>query len=699
MSFLAPLFLVASAAIGIPIFVHLIQRERKRVILFPSLMFVQRIPYQSVRRRRIRHWALLVMRCAALLMIVAAFARPFLKQEAAAAAAIGGTRELVVLLDHSASMGYGDHWDRAKDAARSAIRSLGANDKATLVLFSRNAEESMRATTDKGRLEAAVNGAKVDADSTRYGPALKLAESILSRSNARKRDAVIISDFQRAGWTGSEDVHFPDGYTVSAVSVATPDANNINVPSVTFARAAFSGQERVTVSAGIANKGNAPVADVPVTLEMEGHQVQTQHVKVGANAATSVTFTQFTLDRPIVKGTVRAGTDPLPADNVFYFTVSPAAPVSVLVVDSGTRPESALYLSKALAISTSPAFETDVMPVTRVTPNNFEKRSVIILNDVPYPPAAANGALKKFVERGGGLLIAAGEHTTWPQGETDLMPGTLGPTVDRTAGRGATLGFLDHSHFVFEIFKAPRSGDFSAAQIYRYRTVTPVAAPAAAAGQSRGTAVQAPQGDRVLARFDDGAVAAAERKVGQGRVIVWASALDDSYSDLPRRPVYLPLVHQLVKYLAQFEPSRSWQTVGQVVDVASLTKSRANWVVVTPSGKRVAQNGPLELDEQGVYDVRPAGGAVEGTPAQAIAVNIDPAEADLTPIDPAELVAAVTGHAVAVAAPTPAESTAFDVKEAEKQQGLWWYLLFGGLLLLAAETVVSNRLSQGERFL
>src|SRR6185369_8783997 len=159
MSFLTPIFLLASAAIGIPIVVHLIQRERKRVVQFPSLMFVQRIPYQSVRRRRIRHWALLAMRCAALLMIVAAFARPFLKQEAAAAAAIGGTREVVVLLDHSAIMGYGDHWDRAKDAARSAIRSLGANDKATLVLFSRNAEESMRATTDKGRLEGAVSAA------------------------------------------------------------------------------------------------------------------------------------------------------------------------------------------------------------------------------------------------------------------------------------------------------------------------------------------------------------------------------------------------------------------------------------------------------------------------------------------------------------------------------------------------------------
>ena len=51
-------------------------------------------------------------------------------------------------------MGYGDHWQRAQDAARTAIGSLGADDRATLVLFSRNAEENMRATSDRGRLEA-----------------------------------------------------------------------------------------------------------------------------------------------------------------------------------------------------------------------------------------------------------------------------------------------------------------------------------------------------------------------------------------------------------------------------------------------------------------------------------------------------------------------------------------------------------------
>src|SRR5262247_2287023 len=125
MSFLTPFFLLAGAAIAVPIFVHLIQRERKRVVEFPSLMFVQKIPYQSVRRRRIRHWFLLLMRGAAIALIVAAFARPFFPQAAAQIAALGGSRELVILLDQSASMGYGDHWQRAQDEARKAIGSIG----------------------------------------------------------------------------------------------------------------------------------------------------------------------------------------------------------------------------------------------------------------------------------------------------------------------------------------------------------------------------------------------------------------------------------------------------------------------------------------------------------------------------------------------------------------------------------------------
>src|SRR5262245_64287592 len=110
MSFLTPLFLLGLAGLAIPVIIHLIQRERKNVVQFPSLMFLRRIPYQSVQRRRIRHWPLLLLRLAALLLVVAAFARPFLRRESLTAAAAGGAREVVFLVDRSYSMAYGDRW-------------------------------------------------------------------------------------------------------------------------------------------------------------------------------------------------------------------------------------------------------------------------------------------------------------------------------------------------------------------------------------------------------------------------------------------------------------------------------------------------------------------------------------------------------------------------------------------------------------
>ena len=80
MNFIAPLFFAALAGLAIPVLLHLTQREKKQIIRFPSLMFVRRIPYQSVRRRKIQHWLLLLVRVTALALIVLAFARPFVRQ-------------------------------------------------------------------------------------------------------------------------------------------------------------------------------------------------------------------------------------------------------------------------------------------------------------------------------------------------------------------------------------------------------------------------------------------------------------------------------------------------------------------------------------------------------------------------------------------------------------------------------------------
>ena len=63
MQFLAPIFFAGLAALAIPVLIHLIQKERKEALQFPSLMFLRQVPYKSVRRRRIRNWFLFALRC------------------------------------------------------------------------------------------------------------------------------------------------------------------------------------------------------------------------------------------------------------------------------------------------------------------------------------------------------------------------------------------------------------------------------------------------------------------------------------------------------------------------------------------------------------------------------------------------------------------------------------------------------------
>jgi hypothetical protein len=718
MSFLTPAFFIGLLAVGIPILIHLTQKEKKTIIDFPSLMFLRKVPYTSVRRRSIRDIWLLLLRIAALLLMVLAFSRPWFSTGSLAASLPGSTREVVILLDRSASMGYGDRWARAQAEAKKIVDGLSGQDRGTLVLFGSSAEENVRGTQDHVRLAQAIDAAKVGAQATRFGPALRLAQSILAQSAMPRREVVLVSDFQKIGWEKQEDIHLPEGATLTPVTVAGGDTADVAVTSMTFARNQFSGQDRVTATAGIVNRSGKPVADVPVTLEIDGHAVDTKKVNVAANGAASVAFVEFTVSEANVRGKVTVSgssgssgsatqNDTWAADNAFFFVLSPGRPVSVLVVqpDQADR-DASLYLATALGIGESPKFDVETIVASRLSGAQVEKRAVVILNDVSVLPTGTADVLKRFVERGGGLFVGAAANAKWSETEqTSLMPGVLGAPVDRPSGRVGALGYLDYSHPVFELFRTPRAGSFSGVHFFRYRTLDP-------------------KTHRVLARFDDGAAAMVERKIGGGRVIAWSTSFDNSWNDLVTKPAFLPFVRQVVTFLSAFQNADAWQTAGRALDLTSRVQAagassanaadaakaagqaatpatrRIDGIVSTPSGERVSltDNGRpafVELGEQGFYTVRLAGERETAKPL-TVAVNIDPAETDLAAMDPVEFVAKVTGRADA-ANEASKEKGPTDVSpaDAEKRQGIWWYLLLLGAGVLVLEAWLANRLSKG----
>ena len=701
MNFLAPLFLAGLAALAVPIIVHLINRERKEVTEWPSLMFIERVPYRSVRRQKIRDWLLFAIRCLALILLIAAFARPFIERRlAGAAGALDTAREVVVLLDRSYSMGYGDRWERATAAAGEAIGGAGANDRVTLVSFAETPSALNQRGADQASLRAALDAVKPGSRGTKYAPALKLASKILDESELRNREIVLITDFQKVGWDGHEDVELPAGTQLRPVDVSDASAPNVAVTTVELHRAMVEGRERVTVNARLTNTGDKPATGIPVTLRLNDREIEKKSLTLAPNSAGTATFSPVALPAGLTQGVVSAGADALAADNSYNFVLSPEQALSILIIEPpASRTTQSLYLTQAFSVGDRPVMRTTVKSSGAVTFGDLAGKSLVILNDAPFPAGDLGRRLRTFVEQGGGLLIALGEKST-PSSfvgvASDMLPGPVGQPVDRGLDRGGTLTSIEYAHPIFELFSGPRSGDFSSAQFYRYRKLE----LSGAAG--------------VLARFDDGTPAVVEKPLGAGKVVVLASTADIFWNDLALRPIFVPFIHQVARYTGTYTDVRPWFTAGHVLDVGRTAEQlngnpagpssapgsaeMADYVAESPSGETVrptaSDDGHLiELEEQGFYAIRRAGGP-SGS-AKPIAVNVDVSESNLARLDPQELVAAVAPRGAAAQAgsigapPTP--------EEQERRQTLWWYLLVGALMLLGAETVLSNRLSRAAR--
>src|SRR5262249_31691836 len=304
--------------------------------------------------------------------------------------------------------------------------------------------------------------------------------------------------------------------------VGDPEATNVAVTKVTGDNVVYSQKYSGKLTAQISNFSSNDVS-VPIELKLNDLTLERRAIKIAASGSVPVDFSGFNVQAGSNRATVEITGDNFQLDNRYFFALRRDDQQRVLVIETPGRGRSeSFFLQQALAAGENAQHSLTVKTPGTVNPSEIESYQIVVVNDANVGDALAE-SLKKFAQRGGGLILAAARHAE-PDQFNRFFSGVAPVQVAETAqGRAyAPLSQLRTDHPLFAPFA--KSGRLASPRIYAHRTC------------------RVNDGAITVAALDDGSPIIVDGVSGKGRVIFVATSLDTSWNDLPLTPLYLPLM-------------------------------------------------------------------------------------------------------------------------------------------------------------
>ena len=669
MGFFAPWFLAGLAAVGLPVYIHLLRRQTTTPRPVSSLMFFERGIQSSTRHRRLRYLLLFTLRALLILLLALAFARPFLRRSSAAAS----ERLLLIAIDNSFSMRAGTRLADAKHEALDMLATRRPSQHAQVMALGGELQVLTQPITDAGALRAAVENIQPGDSHGNFGE-LGRGMRAMAETVHTPIDLHLFSDMQASNMpVNFADMVMPGNVSLVLRSVAKAVVPNWTVESVD-APAQLVDTKKARVLAVIAGH-QTPAATRTVSLVINGVVAATRKAQVPADGRATVSFESLEVPYGASRCEVRIDpADGFPADDTSSFAVKRADPERVLFVHQAGDSRSPLYFGAALAAAAQASFVLQPIIVGQAADVDPTKYAFVVLSDVASVPSLLENNLLRYVQNGGSVLIAAGTSESHRQRIPVYGESVVDAHFYSGAGSFSTVGQADSSHPAMK-----DSAGWPDAKFY-YASVVD-------AGHSR-----------VVARLSDGTPLLLDKQIGQGHVLLFTSGFDNVTNDLPLHPAFVPFVDRSARYLSSTEQLSGARVVDSFVQLRSVTNetgsqagSQGATVEITgPDGRR-----PLSLQEEataqsfklthaGFYQIRFANGR-----DALIAVNPDRRESglELIPEDVLRLWSGSGGTDAAATRDNGAKAT----EERKSAYGLWWWIMLVVLIAAAAESVVASR--------
>ena len=547
-TFLAPLFLVGTTAIAVPVVLHLLKRDPDVRVKFAAVKLLKQAPVEHTEKHHLRELLLLALRIAALVLLALAFARPFFPSGAAAS-----SRATIVALDTSFSLDAPGRFDRARQLATAAIDRAAAGDLVGVVTFADEATIAAAPSTDRVLARSAVTEAAAGFGGTRYRAALSTAAQALS---GRSGTILIVTDLQESGWDAGDRAILPEGVSVEIVDVGAMP------PNLAVVNIRAAGDRLV---ATVRNTGPAP-RDARVHLAIDGRPAGDATVPVGSNQVADVFFPRasgraasVSVDDP----------DGVQADNTRFTALGAtgASPIAV-ITGSGDLSRDAFYVQHALAAGGARGYRPVGLSGAKLSALDtgaLDEYAAVVLVSTRGLERRGREVLAAYVRGGGGLLLAIG-----PEVDGEVVADVLGRdaalklSTTPTPVSPRTIAPADVRHPIFR----PFASNAAALGLVTFRQ----------AARVDGSACQ------TIARFTTGDAALLDCPAGDGRALVLSSDLNNRWNDFPLHPTFVPFLQEAVRYAGSGRVTVSDYAVGD----APAGVARRPGVVTVPG----AQGGP-----------------------------------------------------------------------------------------------------------
>jgi len=530
MQFVHPLFLFAFASLAIPVIIHLFNFRRFKKVYFTNVRFLDEIQQETKRQSELKQIIILLDRLLTISALIVAFAQPYIPGSLFQKKSAGQTA-ISIYIDNSFSMEAMATQGRLIDIAKSkAVEIASLYQKSDVFqLMTNDYEGKHQYFVSKEEFGKLVEEVQPSPKARKLSEIITRQKELLSSQSLKNREAFLISDFQKQ-FADFSAIHPDTNASWFLVPVTYGKRNNLYIDSVFFESPVHQPDQQVKLKIRIRNASEENLEKIPVKLRINNIQKALASISVPAESSDEVIL-PFTENLSGIQNGMLELTDyPVTYDDLFYFSYPILPSIPVLTIN-GIKENQYLHM----IFGTDSAFRYFSTSDKNVNYSSIPGYPLVILNGLDQLSSGLRKELSKYILDGGNIIIFPPEQIESDAYDDFLAPLHAPVFLNPDTNQQRVSGIALESDVFSDIFEKNAEGkislqenaDFpSVLKHYTFRKVIN-------------------SNLEILMKLQNGHAFLVKSTAGKGKIYLFASPLDEKWTNFPRHLLFLPTLYKI----------------------------------------------------------------------------------------------------------------------------------------------------------